>query len=381
VIPTRGVRHATRYLPLLAAACTACVLALLAASGAGAQDPPAPANLSGTGDAYGNSDQHPGVRFRHVVRLYCDRNTGENTLTVTWGSRDDRDEHEFVLQDTIEAGCSDSPFHDPGDPPAGFDTHQGYGTGTYDGQPGYTFEWAFIDDGEPARRRDGQLWALRDPDEKVVITFNRIIGRGNYEAQETPKDPLLPPADNNPDQPGFSNTPGSGDLGPDDPGPKPDCVEEIIGTQKADNLTGTAAGERIKALGQNDTVAARGGNDCVAGGRGDDRLSGGGGNDLLNGGSRNDRLRGKGGEDRLRGRAGRDFLNGGAGNDRLNGGKGRDRLFAKAGQNVLRAGAGADFVGAANGVSDRVACGRGNDRVKADEADILKGCETISLAG
>src|SRR2546430_1689315 len=61
---------------------------------------------------------------------------------------------------------------------------------------------------------------------------------------------------------------------------------------------------------------------------------------------------------------------GDAGNDSLNGGKGND---------VLSGGPGNDRINARDGHTDRINCGRGNDRVKADGKDkVARNCEHVS---
>src|SRR5688572_28135484 len=132
-------------------------------------------------------------------------------------------------------------------------------------------------------------------------------------------------------------------------------------------LQGTAASERL-------TVSAAANH--VLGMDGDDHLIGGAGRDCLDGGP---------GRDRVSGGAGRDVVIGGPGRDRLLGGGGADRVddapsaYAygglSAGTNHVWAGPGADAVNVANGRRDVVRCGPGRDRVSADHADKLIGCE------
>ena len=97
--------------------------------------------------------------------------------------------------------------------------------------------------------------------------------------------------------------------------------------------------------------------------------------DLLDGTAAGDSLRGLAGADRLNGLAGDDCLFGGAGNDRLAGGPGKDRLSGGKGTNRIFAGPGNDVINSANGRSERILCGSGRDRVRADRGDTLKGCE------
>ena len=125
------------------------------------------------------------------------------------------------------------------------------------------------------------------------------------------------------------------------------------------------------------------------GGPGADVLTGSAAGDLLLGGAGADRLSGRGGKDCLRGGAGKDRLSGGRGSDRLNGGPGRDVLLGgpgadriKAGpRDIVKAGTGGDRITAANGKPNRVACGKGRDRVRADRSDRLSGCERVRFPG
>jgi hypothetical protein len=135
-------------------------------------------------------------------------------------------------------------------------------------------------------------------------------------------------------------------------------------------VQGTAASERL-------TVVAAGGR--VLGMAGDDQITGGAGRDCLDGGP---------GDDLLSGRSGKDVLTGGPGSDRLAGGSGADRLndalstYALGlgvGTNRIAGGPGSDEIDVANARRDIVHCGPGRDRVRADRADRLIGCERKKL--
>jgi dienelactone hydrolase len=105
------------------------------------------------------------------------------------------------------------------------------------------------------------------------------------------------------------------------------------------------------------TLVPSGSGDAIRGAGGDDRLRGLEGDDCLYG---------EDGNDRLAGDAGADKLKGGADADRLNGGDGRD---------VLGGGPGPDILKAKDGERDRLKCGPGRDRVRADRRDKLgRGC-------
>ena len=77
---------------------------------------------------------------------------------------------------------------------------------------------------------------------------------------------------------------------------------------------------------------------------------------------RDDRIDGTEGDDCLAGGRGDDRLKGGAGNDRIAGGPGDDRLIGGPG-------------------ADTIDCGPGDDVVRADDADKLRGCETVRGQG
>lgn len=128
------------------------------------------------------------------------------------------------------------------------------------------------------------------------------------------------------------------------------CAVEVIGTDEADHLAGDDRGELIRGL------------------AGADRLRGGGGEDCVHGDGHADAIFGDDGADTLLGGPGRDRIYGGAGDDVLSGGSSSD---------LLDGGAGADILDAADGRADRVRCGSGRDRVRADRVDQLSGCERV----
>jgi Tol biopolymer transport system component len=92
---------------------------------------------------------------------------------------------------------------------------------------------------------------------------------------------------------------------------------------------------------------------------------------------RNDRIRGSSGSDRIRGGRGRDRLFGLAGNDCISGGTGNDTINAGGGRNTVSGGAGNDTIYVRNHKRDRVNCGKGRDKVRADRFDKLRGCERV----
>jgi len=131
------------------------------------------------------------------------------------------------------------------------------------------------------------------------------------------------------------------------------CANVTSGTDGEDMAPGSDAGDRILGYAAGDRLAGFGGDDCLVGGAGGDALNGGDGDDRLEGGDDHDTLTGD------------------AGSDVLSGGRGRDRMFG---------GPGDDAIDAADGAIDRVDCGPGVDRVRADVFDRLRGgCERRQL--
>ena len=152
------------------------------------------------------------------------------------------------------------------------------------------------------------------------------------------------------------------------------CAKDRLGTPGADVLRGTRLGDNLFGLQGDDVLNGERHDDCLFGGVGADRLIGAQGDDRLLG---DDSETGIGGDDRLLGNAGNDLLIGGAGRDRISGGAGNDRLRGGPGRNRLRGGPGNDRLNGVNGKPDRLLCGRGRDRGRADSFDLVRGCERL----
>jgi Ca2+-binding RTX toxin-like protein len=140
------------------------------------------------------------------------------------------------------------------------------------------------------------------------------------------------------------------------PPPPRDCdhpgtLPFLVGTPGADVLVGTAG---------RDVLSGRGGDDCLFGRSSDDRMSGGTGADLLYG---------AGGDDRLNGNAGQDTLRGGNGNETISPGAGKDVVAAQGGN---------DTITARDRTRDKIDCGAGRDKLKADRSDTVKNCEFVT---
>ena len=157
------------------------------------------------------------------------------------------------------------------------------------------------------------------------------------------------------DRDGIGSACDPGDLAP---GP---CANHRGGTSGPDLLRGSSFGDRITGGGDNDVIEGLEGDDCLFGQADDDRVIGGDGVDLVKGNDGNDVLRGNGGDDRLVGGTGDDSLDGGAGENTYSGQSGDDNIISR------------------NGVTERVNCGRGQDRATVDAEDTPVGCERVKL--
>lgn len=125
---------------------------------------------------------------------------------------------------------------------------------------------------------------------------------------------------------------------------------EVVGSEGADSIHGSNSGQVFATLSGEDDVNAAEGSDVVCGGDGDDKLRGDEGDPLSFG------------SDLLLGEEGNDDLKGNAVPDRLVGGPGNDVLRGK------------------GGGKDRLDCGPGRDRAKADRKDRVLGCEKVKRA-
>jgi len=240
---------------------------------------------------------------------------------------------------------------------------------------------------------------LDEPDERFLVNLSNAQGATVSDGQgvgtiadDDPPGGGLPPGGGGGGSPsggqGAGNVPGvGGPAGGPGAGVPPllrgPCANERRGTDGPDTLNGTEAGDRLLGMGGDDTVNGLQDADCLLGGagadtlsdaEGDDQLEGGDGRDILAGGQGDDRLIGGAGNDRVTGDKGADRLEGGPGEDRLSGGPGAPR---RRGGNTYFGGAGNDNIVAANGRHEKIDCGKGRDRVRADRGDRLRGCEKV----
>jgi RTX calcium-binding nonapeptide repeat (4 copies) len=106
---------------------------------------------------------------------------------------------------------------------------------------------------------------------------------------------------------------------------------------------------------------------------------GGSGQDVLVGGLPTSGLDGGGGPDDLVGGDGPDLLRGGGGDDEITGGRSGDGIHGGRGNDHVFAGGEDDHVAINDGQRDLARCGPGNDRVRVDSLDVVRGCERVIL--
>ena len=143
------------------------------------------ADRDGTGDACdealagrmtGGGFIVDGVKVSHGFQLDCDA-TDKGSLQVSWEG------NSFHLEGIIESLCGDNPAITPRPNKDGFDTHSGYGEGSYNGEPDARARWIFTDAGEPGRS-DFMEITITDANDDVVLEAAGLLAGGNHQAHK-----------------------------------------------------------------------------------------------------------------------------------------------------------------------------------------------------
>jgi hypothetical protein len=108
----------------------------------------------------------------HGFHLLCNPLSEPQRLEVNW----DKGNH-FHLQTLLTAFCSNDPLISEGQPPAGFDTYEGSGTGRCNGQPA-TVTWKFTDAGEPGKNDTARI----DISGGCTLSVSGKLAAGNHQA-------------------------------------------------------------------------------------------------------------------------------------------------------------------------------------------------------
>jgi hypothetical protein len=109
-----------------------------------------------------------GAEPQIAVTIHCDQTVTPNQLEVTWKDTSGN-QHRFHMTAMTSARCSDDPTITPNPPNADFDTHDGSGTGRYDGADGAKADWRIQDAGEPGTGSDRGRITIRDASNNVVL--------------------------------------------------------------------------------------------------------------------------------------------------------------------------------------------------------------------
>jgi hypothetical protein len=144
---------------------------------------PTPPPVSGRMTGGGSIQCGDFGRVTHGFELHCiaDGVIEPNNLEINWGGGNN-----FHLTTLTTSVCSDSPLFDEGQPPAGFDTMEGTGTGTFNNEPGATIQFILIDDGEPGGGADLARYFIRDALGNVVLDcpLQVLDQGGNHQAHK-----------------------------------------------------------------------------------------------------------------------------------------------------------------------------------------------------
>ena len=97
----------------------------------------------------GNKKVTTGGATSHGFELHCRAADLPNSLEINWAKNN------FHLQQLVSATCSNDGMS-PQPPPAGFDVHEGTGSGVCNGLAA-TAKWRFTDHGEPGRNDTAEI--------------------------------------------------------------------------------------------------------------------------------------------------------------------------------------------------------------------------------
>ena len=117
------------------------------------------------------------VKVTRGFTIHCDI-TLSNNIEVNWP-----DNHWHLTKPITSAICIDDPAVHPEPPPAPFDTFIGEGEGEWNGQPGATIRFVFVDAGEPGGKNDLAQIRITAADGTVVLDVPlSFLDNGNIQA-------------------------------------------------------------------------------------------------------------------------------------------------------------------------------------------------------
>jgi Big-like domain-containing protein/MBG domain-containing protein len=114
----------------------------------------------------------------HGFELHCNIQALPNNLEVNWGKGD-----KWHMEQLLGASCLTDPVYNARVPTQSWNTYIGKGVGRYNGQPGYTATWTFVDGGEPGTK-DTATIVITGPSGNVVLKTSGSISKGNQQAHK-----------------------------------------------------------------------------------------------------------------------------------------------------------------------------------------------------
>jgi hypothetical protein len=110
-----------------------------------------------------------GAEPQITVTIHCDPSVNPNRMEVNWKDPATGQSNRFHMTSMTSATCTDDPTIAPNPPGANFDTHDGTGTGRYDGVLGATADWRLQDAGEPGTGNDRGRITIKDASGTTVL--------------------------------------------------------------------------------------------------------------------------------------------------------------------------------------------------------------------
>lgn len=117
----------------------------------------------------GSTATTAGVLVHHGMDLHCDTSVAPNILQVVWGNG-----NIFFMENMTSVTCTGSPFN----------TINGAGAGTINGQSGARVEFTFADNAPIGVLKDTAQITIRNAAGEVVLQTSGVISAGSHIARE-----------------------------------------------------------------------------------------------------------------------------------------------------------------------------------------------------
>jgi hypothetical protein len=146
-----------------------------------------PGRMTGGGSVFTSvgTEVQVGDRVTHGFEIHCGSEDGNiplpNNLEINWSG------NRFHLDYLTFASCTDDPTITPNPPYAPFDTFEGFGKGSYNGQPGASIHFKFTDAGERGTEDTAEItiWSGDYSSSPIVLQVDRaFLTFGNHQAHK-----------------------------------------------------------------------------------------------------------------------------------------------------------------------------------------------------